>query len=160
MIDRRSLLGRLCLFAAAGLLLSAGSARAEERGTPAQAQAMVAKAIALFAAKGEAAFPIMQQGAATGFLKGDLYIFVFSTGPAARIVVQAADQKRVGLAVATLVDSDGKAFGNEMEDRAMAEGAWVDYKRINPATNKEESKSSWVVLYGAYVFGCGIYKAN
>jgi len=159
-IDRRSLLGRLGLFAAAGLLLSPGSARAEERGTPEQAQAMVAKAIALFAAKGEAAFPIMQQGAATGFLKGDLYIFVFSTGPAARIVVQAADQKRVGLAVATLVDSDGKAFGNEMEDRATAEGAWVDYKRINPATNKEESKSSWVVLYGGYVFGCGIYKAN
>lgn len=160
MLDRRSLLGRLGLLVGAGLLLSLGSTGAEERGTPQQAQAMVAKAIALFTDKGEAAFPIMQQGAATGFLKGDLYIFVFSTGPAARVVVQAADQKRVGLAVATLVDSEGKTYGKEMEDRATAEGAWVDYKRTNPATNKEEAKSSWVVLYRGYVFGCGIYKAN
>jgi signal transduction histidine kinase len=159
-IDRRSLLGRLGLLAGAGLLLSPGSTCAQVRGTPEQAQAMVAKAIALFTDKGEAAFPIMQRGAATGFLKDDLYIFVFSTGPAARVVVQAADQKRVGLAVATLVDSDGKAFGKEMEDRATAEGTWVDYKRTNPATNKEEPKSSWVVLYGGYVFGCGIYKVN
>jgi len=159
-VDRRSVLGGVGFLVLSLLTASAEPARADERGTPEQAQAMVAKAVALFATKGEAAFPVMQQGAATGFLKGDLYIFVFSTGPAAKIVVQAADQKRVGIPVATLVDSEGKAYGKEMLDRATAEGAWVDYKRTNPATNKEEQKSSWVVLYAGYLFGCGIYKPN
>jgi cytochrome c len=137
--------------------MTAVAARADGRGTPEEAQAMVAKAIALFADKGQATFPVMQQGAATGFLKGDLYIFVFSTGPAARIVVQAADQKRVGLPVETLVDSDGKAYGTEILDRATADGAWVHYRRLNPKTNIEEAKSSWVRLYGGYIFGCGVY---
>ena len=137
--------------------MAAASARADERGTPEEAQAMVAKAIALFADKGQPAFPVMQQGAATGFLKGDLYIFVFSTGPAAQIVVQAADLKRVGIPVGSLVDSDGKAYGKEVLARATADGAWIQYRRLNPKTNLEEAKSSWVRFYGGYIFGCGVY---
>jgi signal transduction histidine kinase len=74
-------------------------------------------------------------------------------------VVQAADLTRIGLDVTGLTDSAGKEFGKEMLARASAEGTWVDYTRNNPATNKEEPKSSWVVLYDGYIFGCGVYKA-
>jgi cytochrome c len=135
-------------------------ARAAERGTAQQAQAMVAKAIALFREQGESSFAVMNRGAATGFLEGDLYVFVLETGPGGRTVVQALDNKLVGDVVAGLTDSRGMRFGQEMLARATPEGAWVDYVRLNPQTGKEEPKSSWVVRFGGYIFGCGIYKAD
>jgi cytochrome c len=157
-MNRRNLLwcGAL-IFGLAGLM----PARpwAAQRGTAADAQAMVAKAIDLYKAQGKASFAIMNRGKATGFRDGDIYIFVFSTGPSAKVVVQAADPKRIDVDVAGITDSRGKAFGREMLARATAEGVWVDYFSINPQTRKEERKSSWVVLYGGYVFGSGVYRA-
>ena len=132
---------------------------AEQRGTAADAKAIVAKAIDLYKAKGTASFDTMNKGESTGFRQGDIYIFVFSTGAQPNVVVQAADLTRIGLDVSTLTDSAGKEFGKEMLAWATGEGAWVDYIRHNPTTNKEEPKSSWVVLYDGYVFGCGVYKA-
>ena len=157
-MNRRSLLRGIVIATLAAFLPAAS--RAEDRGTPDDAKAMVAKAIELYKAKGKGSFKIMNRGESTGFRKGDIYIFVFSTGPDAKILVQGADQKRVGVDVAGLKDSDGKFFGKEMLSRVTADGVWVDYKRTNPATNKEEMKSSWVVLYDGYVFGCGVYKTN
>jgi len=160
-MNRRTFL-RLCApivgFAFAASM--AARPRAQQRGTPEDAKAMVAKAIELYKAKGTASFDIMNKGEASGFRQGDIYIFVFSAGPEPKVVAQAADSTRVGLDVTTLTDSAGKAFGKEMLTRARAEGAWVDYIRNNPVTNKEEPKSSWVVLYDGYIFGCGVYKAT
>jgi signal transduction histidine kinase len=159
-MNRRCFFGRAALVVGAALAASmAGRARAEQRGTPEDAKAMVAKAIELYKAKGAASFDIMNKGESMGFRHGDIYIFVFRAGAQPRVVAQAADSTRVGLDVTTLTDSAGKAFGKEMLARASAEGAWVDYVRNNPVTNKEEPKSSWVRLYDGYVFGCGIYKA-
>ncbi len=161
MIDRRTLLGFLALLASAGSgLLLPAHARAEERGTPDEAKEMVASAIALYRAEGKAAFDIMNKGAATGFLRGDLYIFVSETGPDGRVVVQAFDNGRIGLRVDDIKDADGKPFGREMRERATPEGVWVDYSRIDPITKKDQPKSSWVVRYGDFFFGCGIYKPN
>ncbi len=159
-MNRRSVLrcGAVVICFALAALMPA-SPSAEQRGTAADAKAMVAKAIDLYKAKGTASFDVMNEGEATGFLHGDIYIFVFSTGAEPKVVVQAADSTRIGLDVTTLADSAGKEFGKEMLARATAEGAWVDYIRRNPSTNKEEPKSSWVVLYDGYVFGCGVYKA-
>jgi len=153
------LLGALLLgpLLAGAVLLN--MAAAQQCGTPADAKAMVAKAIELYDATSAAeAFKVMNQGEATGFLEGDIYIFAFSTGPSAKVVVQAADQNRVGLDVASLKDSAGKLYGEEILKQATPDGAWVDYMRLNPSTQKEEQKSSWVVLHDGYVFGCGIYK--
>lgn len=158
MIDRRTLLGFLGLFACAGGAIAPGLARAEERGTPDEAKEMVASAIALYRAEGKAAFAIMNRGAATGFLRGDLYIFVSETAPDGRVVVQAFDNARIGLRVDDIKDADGKPFGREMRERATPEGVWVDYSRMDPITKKDQAKSSWVVRYGDYIFGCGVYK--
>ena len=37
------------------------------------------------------------------------------------------------------------------------EGVWIDYYYPNPATDKIESKRSWLVLYDNYVFASGYY---
>ena len=56
-----------------------------------------------------------------------------------------------------LMDSRGKAYGKALLAGATAEGAWVDYSRVNPQSGKDEPKSSWVVLHDGYIFGCGVY---
>jgi cytochrome c len=142
---------------ACGLLTAESPGHAQEHGTREQAQAMVAKAIALYDAKGKAAFEVMDQGAATGFRQEDLYIFVIGTGPDARVVAHGLDRQRIGAVVAALTDSRGQAYGKDLLAGATAEGAWVDYVRTNPQSGKEEPKSSWVVFHDGYIFGCGVY---
>jgi cytochrome c len=159
-MNRRRFISRGAIVVGIALAASMpGRSHAEQRGTPEDAKAMVAKAIDLYKAKGTASFDIMNKGEATGFRQGDIYIFVLSAGAQPKVVAQAADSTRVGLDVTMLTDSAGKAFGKEMLARASADGAWVDYVRNNPVTNKEEPKSSWAVFYDGYVFGCGVYKA-
>jgi cytochrome c len=154
-MKRRALLGALAgSLLACGLLTAAPPAHAQQHCTREQAQAMVAKAIALYDAKGKAAFEIMDQGAASGFRQDDLYI---GTGPDARVVAHGLDRARIGEVVAALKDSHGKAYGKALLTGATAEGAWVDYSRVNPQSGKDEPKSSWVVLHDGYIFGCGVY---
>ena len=57
-----------------------------------------------------------------------------------------------------LKDANGKPFGSELFDKATQSGTWVDYVYKDPATGKEEPKSSWVVRHDGYVFGCGVYR--
>jgi Signal transduction histidine kinase len=157
-MKRRALLVALAAsLLAGGLLTSASSVLAEQHGTREQAQAMVAKAIALYDEKGKAAFEVMDQGAASGFRQEDLYIFVIGTGPDARVVAHGLDRQRIGAVVAALTDSRGNAYGKQLLEGATPEGAWVNYDRVNPESGKEEPKSSWVVLHDGYIFGCGVY---
>jgi cytochrome c len=157
-MGRRALLRALATaLVAGGVLTAASPSHAEEHGTRGQAQAMVAKAIALYDEKGKAAFEIMDQGAASGFRQEDLYIFVIGPGPDARVVAHGLDPQRIGQVVAVLTDSRGKPYGKALLAGATPQGAWVDYDRINPQSGKEEPKSSWVVLHDGYIFGCGVY---
>src|ERR1700687_3946665 len=110
-MKHRALLGALALLAG-GLLTAACPAHAQQHGTREQAQGMVAQAISLYDEKEKAAFEIMDQGAASGFRQDDLYIFVIGTGPDARVVAHGLDRGRIGVIVAALMDSRGKAYGN------------------------------------------------
>jgi signal transduction histidine kinase len=146
----------LLRFLLLALLVAAGSARAEDRGTAAEAQAMVAKAIQLYKDDGaKAAFAAIGKRNG-GFRDGDLYVFVI--GPDHKVKAQGADPGRIGLDAMTLKDSEGKLYGKAMIEAATPEGVWVDYVKLNPQTGLEEPKSSWVVRVDDYVFGCGIYK--
>ena len=109
---RRALLGALAAsLIAGGMLMAASPAQAQAHGTREQAQAMVAKAIALYDERGKAAFEIMDQGAAGGFRQDDLYIFVIGTGPDARVVAHGLDRGRIGEVVAGL---DGQPWQSLM----------------------------------------------
>lgn len=147
-------LGSACLTAA-----YAGFAEASMRGTAEEAKAMVAKAVALFTEKGEAAFADINDGET--FRYKDLYVFVHSFGPDATVVAYggpAVTPAPLGRKSADITDADGKPIGQMFQDLATSEGTWVDYRWMNPTTKTPEEKSSWLIRAGNYIFGCGIYK--
>src|SRR5689334_9904254 len=110
---------------AALLLLFAGAAMAGEmRGTPEQAQAMVARAIAAYDAQGTAAFAAMN-APNTEFRDRDLYVFV--AGPDNHTLAHGLDGGQVGRDLTQMLDSAGKAFGKEMVEKAGKKGVWIDY---------------------------------
>jgi len=150
-LTRRSVLAGAVAVALAGL--SGGAIAA----TPQQAQDMVAKAIALFGEKGEAAFTVFNEGQASGFLEGEVYIVVESVGPDAKVLANAANIKLVGTPLSEIVDQNGKAFGLEMSQKATADGGWFDYIWHNPAADKVQRKEAWAVLHEDLVFIAGIY---
>jgi signal transduction histidine kinase len=132
-----------------------GPVDAEDRGTEAEAKALVAKAIAAYDAKGKSVFAEMT-APNTAFTHLDLYMFVI--GPDHSTVAHGADASQVGRDVLALKDANGKLFGRELFDKATQNGTWVDYVYKDPTTGKEEPKSSWVVRHDNYVFGCGVYR--
>lgn len=148
-----TLIARMC---AALLLILTGEAMADEtRGTAAEAKAMVARAIAAYDAQGTAVFADMS-APSTQFRDRDLYVFVI--GPDNLLVAHGVDAGRIGSNTAETLDSTGKAFGKEMIDKATEQGLWIDYLWPDPLTGRDVQKSSWVVRYAGYIFGCGIYK--
>ena len=152
---------RMAIGLGVGLLSAAcaGLASAAERGTAEEAKAMVAKAVALFNEKGEAAFDDINGG--EKFRYKDLYVFVHSVGPDATVVAYggpAVNPPSLGRKSIEIKDADGKPIGQMFQELATGEGTWVDYRWMNPKTNTPEKKSSWLVRAGGYIFGCGIYK--
>lgn len=132
---------------------------AQKRGTPAQAQAMVAKAVALFEKEGlKAAFDRFTNRPGAEFNHLDLYIFVLKDAEGARIVAHAQSRSIVGTNASTLIDPGGLNIGRAILDQATAKGAWVDYGWKDPLTGKVVPKSSWVVRHKGHIFGCGIHK--
>jgi cytochrome c len=150
---RREVMSGLAIAVAflAGAYSAAASDSAEE------AQVLVAKTIDYFAAHGAEA-TIAAVNAGGPFHQGELYVFI--VGPDGRNVANAADQTNVGKDSRLLQDTDGKFYGLEILERATADGAWVDYKRLNPANGKIEPKMSWVRKIDGYVIGCGYYRSE
>ena len=148
---------RLTLVAALILAFVAPAAASGDRGTAEEAQDMVARAIAYYDEMGpEAALAKFNADPAPEFLDRDLYIFVY--GPDDTIVAHGVDPSLLGRTYSSFTDVDGKQFGLEMQQTASADGTWVDYKWMNPATGEVEQKSSWLVLHDGHHFGVGIYK--
>jgi cytochrome c len=145
-------LGAFICVVCIGFLASA--AVVVDRGTEAQAKALVARAIAAYDARGQSAFSEMT-APSTAFTDRDLYIFVI--GPDHKTVAHGFDADRVGQDVLTLRDATGKDIGKEFVDRATPTGVWVQYVMKDPLTGKEEPKRSWLVLHRDFIFGCGVY---
>src|SRR5262245_63094374 len=116
-------------------VLLAAPVAADDRGTEAEAKALVAKAIAAYDARGKSAFAEMT-APATAFRQRDLYLFVI--GPDHRTVAHGADASQLGRDVLALKDAEGKLFGRELFDKASRSGTWVDYVFQDPATGKEQ----------------------
>ena len=132
---------------------------AQKRGTPAEAQAMVAKAVALFEEAGmKAAFDRFTNRPGADFKHLDLYIFVLKAEEGARIVAHAQTRSLIGTKATTLIDPNGLNIGRAALEKATAKGAWVDYGWKDPLTGKTVPKSSWAVRHKGFIFGCGIHK--
>jgi signal transduction histidine kinase len=126
-------------------------------GTPAEAEAMVKKAIAFYKANGqEKAFAEISNP--TGqFVKDDLYVFVYDMK--GKCVAHGFNQKMVGKDLIDLKDADGKFFVKERVEIAKTKGkGWQDYMFTNPTNKKLEHKTAYVEKVDDFIFGCGAYK--
>jgi len=151
--NRRELLASAFTFAFA----IAGLARSAQAATEQQAQDMVAKAIELYADKGEAAIAIFNDGKTFGFAGGAVYIIVQSRGAEGRVLAHAANPKLVGIRLSEISDPNGLKFGQVMSAEATTDGSWFEYDWPNPETGQVGRKKSWAVLYQDLVFIAGIY---
>lgn len=129
----------------------------EKRGTPAEAEAMVKKAIEYIKANGrEKAFA--EIGNPNGkFVDRDLYVFVYDLN--GKCVAHGANPKMVGKDLINMKDPDGKEYVKERISIAKSKGkGWQDYKFPNPVTKQIEHKTAYIEKYEDIIVGCGVYK--
>ena len=146
---------------AAWLAVAAPGALAADKakGTAAEAQAMVQKAIAHIKKVGrEKAFADFdnQKGP---FVDRDLYVVVYDMK--GKVLAHGANEKMIGKDVIELRDNDGKYFVKErieMMSKAPDAKGWQDYKFMNPVTRAIEPKSMYLQRYEDLIVGCGVYK--
>jgi signal transduction histidine kinase len=142
----------LVLFGFAGIVSAAG-----KRGTAAEAEALVKKAIAYMKSNGkEVAFAEINNPKGR-FTDRDLYIFVYDMN--GKCVAHGLNLKMIGKDLAELKDADGKLFVKERIDIAKTNGkGWQDYKFTDPISKTIEQKRAYVEKYDDLIVGSGIYK--
>ena len=150
------------LCATLGLLLSLQTpAFASDKGTPAEAEAMVEKTLAALREHGkEDTYAKVSDPNDTEFHDRDLYVFIITLDGKGTFVAHGAKPVLIGRDLIDLKDTKGsplvRNFVKMVEDHG--EG-WVDYVWPNPITKKNEEKSSFVKKFDDDVFvGVGIYK--
>ncbi|WP_316979328.1 cache domain-containing protein [Shumkonia mesophila] len=147
-------------FIAAFLLLSPLAGNAAERGSGAEARALVEKAVAKIKTDGPKAAFAAFESKDGGFVDRDLYIFVFDFE--GKVLSHGASKNLIGQNLVTqqMKDADGKVFADEFVEVAKTRGeGWVDYKWANPVTQAVEPKSSFVKkVDDTMLLGCGFYK--
>jgi cytochrome c len=126
-------------------------------GTANEAKALVEKAVSAIKADGkDKAFAEFSNNRGK-FIDKDLYIFVVDFK--GLTLAHGGNTKLVGKDMNDLKDADGEFFIKKMISVAQTKGTgWVDYKWVNPVTNKIEPKSTYVQKHESYFVGCGIYK--
>jgi cytochrome c len=144
--------------AAVSLILGAWAvgalATAGEKGTPAEAQALLDKAVKLVQTEGNTKALAAFNDPKGQFVDRDLYVFCY--GPDGKITAHH-DPARIGNEVASIKDADGKDIGKEMM-AAGTKGGTVEYKWMNPVSKKVETKVSYLKKAGDQVCGVGAYK--
>lgn len=151
----KTMIGRIGgLVAVAVLALwPAAQALAQERGTPAEAQAMAERAAELLRTQGaEAAFAAFQVPGAP-FHDRDLYVFVVDSQGVMRVHPNAA---LVGQTMLARQDPQGRAYIRDFV--AIQDHGWVDYSFEDPQTHQILPKTSYIVRVGDYRVGVGAYR--
>jgi cytochrome c len=130
---------------------------AEKRGTPAQAEAMVKKAIDFLKANGKEKALAEFSNVKGKFVDGDLYVMVYDlTG---KCVAHGANAKMIGKDLIDMKDADGKLFVKERVEMAKGKGSgWQNYKWSNPVTKTIESKTAYLQKVDDMIICSGAYK--
>lgn len=139
-----------------GLILAGGlgtAMAADEYGTPAEAKAMLEKAVAAVKQDETKALAMFTSGEG-GFKEKDLY--PFCAGPDGNFT---AHPKLVGKSLADLEDKTGKNFGEEIiEEAEEGEISEVTYMWPRPGSDEPVEKVAYVTKVNEQVCAVGYYK--
>ena len=128
-----------------------------DRGSAAEATAMVKKAAAFINANGKDKGFAEINNPSGQFKDRDLYVAVLDLK--AVTLAHGGNPKLVGKDMIEMKDADGKLFIKQFIEVANSKGSgWVDYKWPNPVTKAIEGKSTYVEKIGDMIVICGIYK--
>ncbi|HUO77780.1 MAG TPA: cache domain-containing protein [Thermodesulfovibrionales bacterium] len=130
----------------------------EKRGTKAEAEAMVKKAIEYIKANGrDKAFAEFSNPSGK-FVDKDLYVFVYDLN--GKCLAHGANAKMVGKDLINMKDPEGKEYVKERISIAKNQGkGWQDYKFPNPVTKQIEHKTAYIEKFEDIIVGCGVYKS-
>ncbi|MFL6656543.1 MAG: cache domain-containing protein [Massilia sp.] len=130
---------------------------AGERGTPAEATAMVKKAAAYLKANGKDKAYAEFNNPKGMFVDRDLYIMVYDMNGIN--VAHGANPKMIGKNLLELKDADGTQIVKAFIETATTKGkGWVDYKWPNPVSKAIEAKSTYIEKVDDVILGSGVYK--
>ena len=134
------------------------TARAEERATEAEAEAMVHKAVAFYKKNGKAKTAGELSKSPGPFVDRDLYVSLYTLDG---VLLAHINPKIIGKNLMELRDPDGKPFVKErMEAARTTAKGWQDYKFFNPVSKKIEPKRMYWERHDDLVFACGAYKKS
>ena len=119
-----------------------------------QAQKVVSDAVALYDAKGVEAFEIINSKSAN-LQAGELYPFVLDPVEIT-VVAHGFEPNRVGTKSVSLTESN-ITYDQILEDLKKNMGSWVEYRYVNPDTQEEQIKKTWLYMHDGYIFACGYY---
>lgn len=128
-----------------------------KRGTAAEAEKMVKKAIAFYKSKGREATFAEINNKSGQFTDRDLYIFVYDMS--GKVLAHGQNEKMVGKELIDFKDADGKLFVKERIEIAKTKGSgWQDYKFTDPLSKSIDHKRAYIERHEDMIFGCGIYR--
>ena len=89
--------------------------------------------------------------------KKTLYLSIYDLD--GKVIAHGAKVNVVGVNQINAKDANGKLYVKARVDLAKEKGsAWVTYMEIDPATRKEEPKTSYIERFEDLVLSCGIYQ--
>jgi cytochrome c len=138
-----------------------GVAMAEEkRGTADEAVAMVKKAGAYLKEHGKDKAIAAFNDPKGGFVKGDLYVFMFGmTGEATGVALAHQNTKMVNKNLLELNTAGVYPIKEFLKlANSPAGKGWATYKWPNPVSKNLEEKNTYVEKFGEVFIGVGIYK--
>lgn len=128
-----------------------------ERGTPAEAQAMLQKAAAHYQSVGRRQALTDFTTKAPPFSDRDLYVFCVGSN-SSTLTANGAFPKYVGMSVDVWKDADGKPLGKSIQNAARnSDQGSIEYRMINPISGTIEPKISFWQKLGEDVCGVGAY---
>jgi len=141
---------------AVALTLSAGAFAQAQFGTPAEAKAMLEKAITELKAN-EAAALIKFNKADGGFRDRDLYVYCAEMGSGK--FTAHVNPALMGTDIRALKEKDGSPLGQKIYDSAK-EGtiSTISYNFPKPGTTDPVAKEAYVTRVGSEACGVGYYK--
>jgi methyl-accepting chemotaxis protein len=127
------------------------------KGTSAEAEVLVKKAIEYIKKNGkEAAFKQINDKHGM-FTNRDLYVFVYDMN--GKGVAHGANMANIGKDLANQKDPDGKLYVQERIEIARTKGSgWQDYKMANPNTKAVEDKMAYIERCDDLIVGAGAYR--
>lgn len=146
----------MMLIAALAAALSFNTVAAADRGTEAEAQALVKKAVAYYQKNGRDKALAEFQKQPGPFVDRDLYVTVYTMQGEA---LSHINPKMVGKNMIDLRDADGVyLIRDRVEAAKKGESGWQEYKFFNPVSKKVEPKRMYWEKHDNTIFAAGAYK--